>query len=109
MAPNVKPAMTSAPTSCTMLPVRVPHVFEPDGHRKPGADLQREFAERAAVAIDVAAVHEMADFEERRQHREQDRGAVDHARTAGRRRACAADGRRPRTRSRARRSRRGSS
>ena len=58
----------------------VAHVFEPDRHRKPGADLQREFAERAGVAIDVAAVHVVADFEERGQHREQDRGAVDHAR-----------------------------
>ena len=71
----------------------VAHVFEPDRHGKPGADLQRELAERAGVAIDVAAVHVMADFEERGQHREQDRRAVHHPATAGRRRACAADGR----------------
>ena len=79
MPASVSAARISAPTLCTTLPVRR-RMFEPDGHGEPGADLQRDLGQAAAGPVDVAVVHEVADFEEDDQHGEQDRARLDHAR-----------------------------
>ena len=56
-----------------------PQPLQPDRHRQRDADLQRHFGKAGAVAVDIAAIDGMADFHERQQHREQDRGGFHRA------------------------------
>ncbi len=50
-----------------------PQSLEADRHGESDADLQRGFGEACGVAVDIAAVHGMANFHEGEQRREQDR------------------------------------
>ena len=53
--------------------------FQSDRHCQCDTYLEREFRERTISSIDVAATDGMADFHERQQHGEQDRGSLHRA------------------------------
>ena len=53
--------------------------LKPDRNGEADRDLEREFGKPAARPVDVAVVHQVAQLKKTEQHREQDRGGVDHA------------------------------
>ena len=54
--------------------------LEPDGHGEPDADLQPDLGQARGVPVDVAAIDEVADFQEGQQHGQQDGAGIHHAR-----------------------------
>ena len=76
-----------APILWTMLPVRIRSRSSPIAIASAAQTCRADFGEAGGIAIDVAAVDGMADFHERQQHREQDRGRIPPRAAARRRRA----------------------
>src|SRR5947208_2532208 len=69
---------SSIPATKSATPKAQP--FESDRHGEADRYLQRDLGMARAVAVDVAVMDEVADFEKRQQHREHDGAGIDHAR-----------------------------
>ena len=65
IARKVSDPITRAPISWMMLLAADAQMFEPDGHGEAGRDLQSEFAELRRRPVDIAVIHQVADFEKR--------------------------------------------
>jgi hypothetical protein len=50
--------------------------LEPDGHGKRGANLQSGLGQRGDVAIDIAPVHGVTNFQEHQQDRKENGGSL---------------------------------
>ena len=88
---------TTAPTLWTMLSVRSRSRSSPIAIASATQTCSATSSQAGGAAIDVAAVDEVADFHERQQHGEQDRGGLHHAQRRVVAAAAQEDARAPRT------------